>query len=75
MTDLLQNRVWPSERQLKAYEAGVTDVVAREKLDKGKMPLFKNATADTATLIPYVKVVDLLTYLEELINQVGDFKY
>lgn len=71
VTDLLQIRVWPSERRLRAYEAGVTAMVAREKVDKGKMPLFKNATADTATLIPYVKVVDLITYFEELIKQVS----
>ena len=64
-------RVLPPEAPLRQHQAEVTSLVAREKLNLGKMMALKTASAEHATLCAYVKVDDLLGYLGDLVHQVG----
>ena len=64
-------RVLPPEAPLRQHQAEVTSLVAREKLNLGKMMALKTASAEHATLCAFVKVGDLLSYLGDLVHQVG----
>ena len=67
----MQVRVLPPEAQLRRHQAEATRLVARDRLNTGKLLALKTAGAEHATLCAYVKVDDLLGYLGDLVQQVG----
>lgn len=66
-------RLYPSEHKQRAYEKEQVKIVSREKLESGMMLLVRTASAAATTLCGFVKVASLPIYIEELIEQVGQF--
>lgn len=66
-------RLYPSEHKQRAYEKEQVKIISREKLESGMMLLVRTASATAATLCGFVKVASLPNYIEELIEQVGQF--
>ena len=67
----MQVRVLPPEAQLRRHQAEATRLVARDRLNTGKLLALKTAGAEHATLCAFVKVDNLLGYLGDLVHQVG----
>ena len=65
-----QTRIFPSEALQRSHEEDVSQIVAKDKLNVGKIPMFKNALSSTATLCAYVKVDDLVRFLGDLVKLV-----
>ena len=65
-----QTRIFPSEALQRNHEEQVSEIVAKDKLNVGKIPMFKNALSPTATLCAYVKVDDLVRFLGDLVKLV-----
>ena len=61
----------PPEAQLRRHQAEATRLVARDRLNTGKLLALKTAGAEHATLCAFVKVDNLLGYLGDLVHQVG----
>ena len=49
--------------------------MAKDKLNVGKLAMFKNSLSTTANLCAYVKVDDLLMFLTDLVKQVRNLRY
>ena len=66
----LQTRIFPSEVLQRSHEEEISKIVAKDKLNVGKVAMFKNSLATTASLSAYVKVDDLVQFLVDLVKQV-----
>lgn len=67
---LLHTRLFPSEQKQREHDKEKGKLVAREKLNVGKMLLHKTVAAEFSTPCAYVKVDNLIQYCEELVEQV-----
>ena len=61
-------QIFSSKAMHRSHEEDVSQIVAKDHLNVGKIPTFKDALSSTATLCAYVKVDDLARFLGDLVN-------
>ena len=66
MGKILNYTPFGSEHKQRQYQKSQTELVEESKVEHGKMELYKTAKSEFASMIPYVRVKSLCSFVKEI---------